>query len=168
MPPKDNASRQPIRDFSRAQIFALFLAFCAVISIPVLTHKLPPLSDYVNHLARMYVIDAEGKDAYLDRFYEIHWQIIPNLMMDMVVPTLARIVNIYLAGQLFLISIFVLMVSGTLALNRALTGRWSALPLVVVPLLYNNLLLVGVANYLFGIGLVLWALAAWVELRERA
>lgn len=168
MPPKDNVSRQPVRDFSRAQIFALFLAFCAVISIPVLTHKLPPLSDYVNHLARMYVIDAEGKDAYLDRFYEIHWQIIPNLMMDMVVPTLARIVNIYLAGQLFLISVFVLMLSGTLAFNRALTGRWSALPLIVVPLLYNNLLLVGVANYLFGIGLVLWALAAWVELRERA
>jgi hypothetical protein len=115
----------------------------------------------------MYVIDAQGHDAYLDRFYEIHWQIIPNLMMDMVVPTLARIVNIYLAGQLFLISIFVLILSGTLALNRALTGRWSALPLVAAPLLYNNMLLVGVANYLFGIGLVLWALAAWVSLRGR-
>jgi hypothetical protein len=146
MPPKDAASRSHIRDFSRNQIFALFLGLCAVISIPVLTHKLPPLSDYVNHLARMYVIDAAGHDAYLDRFYEIHWQIIPNLMMDMVVPTLARIVNVYLAGQFFLISIFVLILSGTLALNRALTGRWSALPLVAVPLLYNNMLLVGVVN----------------------
>jgi hypothetical protein len=116
----------------------------------------------------MYVIDAAGKDAYLDRFYEIHWQIIPNLMMDMVVPTIARVVNIYLAGQFFLISILVLIFSGTIALNRALTGRWSALPLVVAPLLYNNILLVGLANYLFGIGLVLWALTAWVGLRERA
>ncbi len=134
----------------------------------MLTHKLPPLSDYVNHLARMYVIDAAGHDAYLDRFYEIHWQIIPNLMMDMVVPTLARAVNIYLAGQFFLLSIFVLILSGTLALNRALTGRWSALPLVAAPLLYNNMLLVGIANYLFGIGLVLWALAGWIALRDRA
>jgi MFS family permease len=167
MPPKDPASRPQPRDFRRVQIAALFAALCAVISIPVLTHKLPPLSDYVNHLARMYVIDAQGHDAYLDRFYEIHWQIIPNLMMDMVVPTLARVVNIYLAGQFFLISIFVLILSGTLALNRTLTGRWSALPLVAAPLLYNAMLLVGVVNYLFGIGLVLWALAAWVALRDR-
>jgi hypothetical protein len=164
--PTKNASRST-RDFRPAQILALFVVLCAAISVPVLTHKLPPLSDYVNHLARMYVIDAQGHDAYLDRFYEIHWQIIPNLMMDLVVPTLARIVNIYLAGQFFLISIFVLILSGTLALNRALIGRWSALPLVAAPLLYNNLLLVGVANYLFGIGLMLWALAAWVALRER-
>lgn len=168
MPPKDSASRPSTRDFRPAQILALFVALCAAISLPVLTHKLPPLSDYVNHLARMYVIDAQGHDAYLDRFYEIHWQIIPNLMMDLVVPTLARLVNIYLAGQFFLISIFVLILSGTLALNRALIGRWSALPLVAAPLLYNNLLLVGVANYLFGIGLMLWALAAWVALRDRA
>jgi hypothetical protein len=107
MPPKDHAPHT--RDFRRPQIAALFALLCAVISIPVLTHKLPPLSDYINHLARMYVIDAQGHDAYLDRFYEIHWQIIPNLMMDMVVPTLARVMNIYLAGQFFLISIFVLI-----------------------------------------------------------
>lgn len=167
MPTKD-ASRHTTRDFRPAQILGLFVVLCAAISVPVLTHKLPPLSDYVNHLARMYVIDAQGHDAYLDRFYEIHWQIIPNLMMDLVVPALARVVNIYLAGQFFLISIFVLIFSGTLVLNRALIGRWSALPLVAAPLLYNNLLLVGVANYLFGIGLMLWALAAWVALRERA
>jgi hypothetical protein len=160
-------ANRPRRDFRPRHVFALFVLLSAVISIPVLTHKLPPLSDYVNHLARMYVIDAQGKDAYLDRFYEIHWEIIPNLMMDMVVPTLARIVNIYLAGQLFLILTFVLILSGTLGLNRALTGRWSALPLVAAPLLYNNLLLVGVVNYLFGIGLALWALAAWVALRDR-
>jgi MFS family permease len=169
MPPKDTAPHPhpQIRDFRRSQIFALFAVLCAVISVPVLTHKLPPLSDYVNHLARMYVIDAQGKDAYLDRFYEIHWEIIPNLMMDMVVPAIAHVVNIYLAGQFFLLSIFVLILSGTLALNRALTGRWSALPLIAAPLLYNNMLLVGVANYLFGIGLVLWALAVWVALRNR-
>jgi hypothetical protein len=57
--------------------------------------------------------------------------------------------------------------SGTLALNRALIGRWSALPLLAAPLLYNSILLIGVVNYIFGIGLVLWALAAWVALRDR-
>src|SRR6185295_2277052 len=159
---------RPRRDFRARQILALFILLTAVISIPVLTHQLPPLSDYVNHLARMHVIGTIDNDPYLAKFYEIQWQIIPNLIMDLIVPTLARVMNIYLAGQLFLISTLVVILSGTLALNRALTGRWSVLPLVAAPLLYNNLLLVGVMNYLVGVGIALWALAAWISLRDRA
>ena len=159
---------RPRRDFRTRHIFALFILLTAVISIPVLTHQLPPLSDYVNHLARMHVIETIDNDPYLAKFYELQWQIIPNLIMDFIVPTLARVMNIYLAGQLFLLSTFVVILSGTLALNRALTGRWSVLPLVAAPLLYNNLLLVGVMNYLFGVGVALWALAVWISLRERA
>lgn len=155
-------------DFRPAHILALFALLIGALSIPVLTHRLPPLSDYVNHLARMYVIDAIDSDPYLAKFYEIQWQIIPNLVMDLIVPVLARAISIYAAGQLFLISIFVLILSGTLALNRALSGRWSALPLAAAPLLYNAVLLVGVMNYLFGVGVALWALAAWIALRERA
>jgi hypothetical protein len=62
---------------------------------------------------------------------------------------------------------FALIVSGTLALNRVLIGRWSAAPLFVIPLLYNFVFLVGLMNYIFGIGVALWALAGWVALRER-
>ena len=76
--------------------------------------------------------------------------------------------NVYLAGQIFTTLAFVLIGSGTLALNRALTGRWSPLPLIALPLLYNGVLLVGVMNYIFGIGLALWGLAAWVWLRDRS
>ncbi len=159
---------RPRQDFGVRSIAILFVILSAVISIPVLTHNLPPLSDYVNHLARMHVIDAVDSDPYLAKFYEIQWQIIPNLIMDLIVPRLAHVMNIYLAGQLFLVSIFIVTLSGTLVLNRALSGRWSVLPLVAAPLLYNNILLIGVMNYLFGVGLVLWALAAWVNLRDRA
>jgi len=158
---------RPRRDLSARSIAVLFILLTAFVSIPILTHKLPPLSDYVNHLARMHVIDAVDSDPYLAKFYEIQWQIIPNLSMDLIVPTLANVMNIYLAGQLFLVTIFVVTLSGGLALNRAIFGRWSVLPLVAAPLLYNNLLLVGVINYLFGVGLALWALAAWIWLRDR-
>ncbi len=155
-------------DFRPLHILALFALLVGAVSIPVLTHRLPPLSDYVNHLARMHVIDAIDSDPYLSKFYEIQWQIIPNLVMDLIVPVLARVLDVYQAGQLFLISIFVITLSGTLALNRALSGRWSALPLAAAPLLYNAVMLVGVLNYLFGVGVALWALAAWIALRERA
>jgi hypothetical protein len=153
-------------EFTANQVGVLFLVVTLVVALPILTHSLPPLEDYVNHLARMHVIATVQSDSDLAKFYAIDWQIIPNLMMDMIVPSLARFMNIYLAGQVFIIAIFALILSGLLALNRALFGRWSVLPLVAAPLLYSYVFLLGYMNYLFGIGLVLWGLALWVLLRE--
>lgn len=162
--------RRPRRagDFSPWTIAALFVLLSAVAAMPVLTNPLPPLSDYVNHLARMHVIAALGSDPLLAGFYEVRWAVIPNLVMDLIVPVLHRWMDVYLAGEIFLISIFVVTLSGTLALNRALYGYWSAMPLISFPLLYNGVLLIGVMNYLFGVGVAVWALASWVWLRGRA
>lgn len=155
------------RRFRPAAIFILFVILMAVASIPIATHPLLPLTDYSNHLARTYVIGAIDSDPYLARYYTIDWQFLPNLMIDLVVPVLHLLVGIYPAGQIFTMLAFVLISSGALALNRALFGHWSVTPLIALPLLYNGVLLVGVMNYVFGIGLALWALAAWVMLRER-
>jgi len=145
----------------------MFAALTLLISIPVWTHPLPPLSDYVNHLARMHVIATLSTNPVLSNFYEINWQVIPNLTMDLIVPVLARFMNIYLAGQIYIVTMFALIVSGILAMNRALIGRWSMMPLFAFPLVYNYVFLVGLMNYLFGIGVALWALAGWIAVRER-
>src|SRR5207253_5722339 len=136
--------------FSGAQTAVLFVVFALVASIPIITHPLPPLEDYVNHLARMHVIATIGHDPDLSRFYEINWQVIPNLVMDLIVPVLQRAMTVYQAGQLFTVVTFALMLSGTLSLNRALYRHWSVFPLIALPLLYNHVFLVGVMNYLFG------------------
>ena len=162
------SSRPRAHGFSAPQIGVLFAAFTLLISIPIWTHPLPPLSDYVNHLARMHVIATLAKNPQLAHFYEIDWQVIPNLTMDLIVPLLARFMNVYLAGQVFIVGMFALIISGVLALNRALIGRWSVFPLFAFPLLYNYVFLVGLMNYIFGIGIALWALAGWIALRERA
>ena len=154
--------------FSNAQIAALFTILVVIASIPVLLYPWPPLGDYINHLSRMHVIATIRSDPDLARFYQVEWQVIPNLMMDLIVPVLQRVMNVYLAGQTYTIMCFVVILSGTMALNRQLYGRWSVLPLIAFPLLYNSVFLVGTMNYLFGIGLSLWALAAWAALRERA
>ena len=159
--------RSRAHGFSPPQIGVLFAAFMLLISIPIWTHPLPPLSDYVNHLARMEVIATLSTNPQLAHFYEIDWQVIPNLTMDVIVPLLARVMKIYLAGQVFIVGMFALIMSGCLALNRALIGRWSVFPLFAFPLLYNYVFLVGLMNYIFGIGVALWALAGWVALRER-
>jgi voltage-gated potassium channel Kch len=161
------AGRFRAHGFSAPQVGVLFAAFTLLMSIPIWTHPLPPLSDYVNHLARMHVIATLSKNPQLARFYEIDWQIIPNLTMDLIVPLLARFMNVYLAGQIFIVGMFALLISGVLALNRALTGRWTVFPLFALPLIYNYVFLVGLMNYIFGIGIALWALAGWVALRDR-
>jgi hypothetical protein len=155
-------------DFSRGKIAILFVVLMAIVSIPILLHPLPPISDYVNHLARMHIIATINTDPDLARYYEIDWQVIPNLTMDLIVPVFERVMNVYLAGQVYAILSFALILSATVALHRQLYGRWSALPLIAFPLLYNHIFLVGTMNYVFGIGLALWALVAWVGLRERA
>ena len=165
---KGKALRSGRRDFSVAQILALSVALTLLISIPIWTHPLPPLSDYVNHLARMHVIADLSRNQKLAMFYQLNWQVIPNLAMDAIVPSLARLVSVYLAGQIFLVAMFTLIISGVVVLNRALVGRFSVLPLLAIPLLYNYIFLVGLTNYIFGIGVALWTLAAWVSTRERA
>jgi hypothetical protein len=165
---KGKAPRSGRADFSVAQILALAVALTLLISIPILTHPLPPLSDYVNHLARMHVIADLSRNQQLAVFYQLNWQVIPNLAMDAIVPSLARLVNVYLAGQIFLVAMFALIISGVVMLNRALVGRFSVLPLLAIPLLYNYVFLVGLTNYIFGIGVALWTLAAWISTRERA
>jgi hypothetical protein len=154
-------------DFSNKQIAILFIVLTGITSIPIVLYPWPPLADYMNHLARMYIISGVGADADLARFYEIDWQLIPNLMMDLLVPPLERLMNVFIAGQVYIAMSFVLILSGTLALNRQLYGRWSVLPLIAFPLLYNKVFLIGTLNYVFGIGLCIWALAVWVQLRER-
>src|ERR1039457_1490368 len=92
------SSRLRAHGFSAPQIAVLFAAFTLLISIPIWTHPLPPLSDYVNHLARMHVIATLSTNPLLARFYEIDWQVIPNLTMDLIVPQLAPVMNVYRPG----------------------------------------------------------------------
>ncbi len=154
-------------DLSRGLIALLFLLCLAVVAVPILTHPIPPLSDYVNHLSRMRIISALPQDPDLKRFYSLEWAVIPNLMMDLLVPVIDRFTDIYFAGEIYTLMCFALIAFGTLALNRALFGTWSATSLLAFPLLYNGIFLIGVMNYIFGIGLALVALAGWVSLRER-
>ena len=100
--------------FTGAQVFVMFLVFLLLISVPVWTHLLPPLSDYVNHLARMHVIATIDKNPNLAKFYQIDWAIIPNLTMDLVVPWLTRFVNVYVAGKIFTVAMFAVIGSGVL------------------------------------------------------
>jgi hypothetical protein len=144
------------------------LLFVLISLIPIWTVHTPPLVDYPNHMARMHILVHAGESAALQQYYEVRWAVLPNLAMDIVIPSLATFVPLEVAGKLFLSLIFVLLSLGVLALHRALHGEYSAWPILCVFFLYNNVFRLGFLNYLFGVGLALLALAAWVACRHRS
>ena len=111
----------------------------------------------------MHVIATIGSDPDLARYYEIHWQIILEPGDGPGRPvSVARVMDIYRAGQAFTVLCLLLVASGVFALNRALFRGWPAIGLAALLLLYNHLFLIGLPlNYWFGVGLGLWAMAAW-------
>src|SRR5438132_6465097 len=138
------------------------VALLALFSVPIFSTVLPPLFDYPNHLARFWLLLTGGNG-----FYEPRWAPLPNLGGDLVVPLLARLLPLEIAGKLFLVLSFALIVGGAVWLNRVLTGGWRLWPLLTVAFLYNRQFLWGFINYLFGLGVALCGLALWLALERR-
>jgi hypothetical protein len=134
--------------------------------LPVLAMRVLPLIDYPDHLGRMYALLHLPGDPLLARYYLLHWAMIPNLAMDLVVPPLARLTDIFFASKVFVLLLMVLMLSGPFAVQAALWRRVSAWPLVSFLFIYNWIFMYGFTNFLFGVGVALWAIAAWIRLRE--
>jgi hypothetical protein len=154
-------------DLSAARFWSLFGVLLALTALPVLRAEVPPLFDYPNHLARMYLLLHLPDSEPLRRFYELHWAPVPNLAMDAIVPLLARAMPLAWAGKLFVVATFALLAGGAALVHRAASGRWSLWPLLAFLFMFSRTLLWGFLNYLFGLGLALVALAAWLALARR-
>ncbi len=133
--------------------------------LPVLLTKLPAFDDYANHLARIFVIMQHGSNPLLDRFYDVRWHVVPNLVLDLAAP-LAAVTGLYAAGKLLVISYTLLLLAGPHALHLALYRRWSFGPLLAVPLVYGTISKWGALNYELALGVALFATAAWIAARE--
>ena len=86
----------------RNQVLLASLLILGTVLVPVWSVTYPPLTDYPNHLARMYILMMDGANRFLNNYYVIRWAAIPNLAMDLIVPTLGRFFGVLTAGKLFL------------------------------------------------------------------
>ncbi|MSP02312.1 MAG: hypothetical protein EXR07_14860 [Acetobacteraceae bacterium] len=139
-----------------------------VVLIPLFAVSIPPLHDYPFHLARVDILASLSNSAFLRARYEQSSFLFPNVGMDAVMAPLLRVLPALLAGRVFLGLTLTLILTGTIALHAALHRRLSLWPLLAGFFLYNWIFLYGFLNYLIGVGLMLWATAGWVMLRERA
>jgi hypothetical protein len=142
----------------------LFILLFVVAALPILSTTLPPLFDYPNHLARIHILAALPDAPVLQQYYTIAWGVQPNLAMDLLVPELARLMPLEMAGKVFLLITLCLLAAGPALLHRVLSGSWSPWPLLAFLFLSNNALVWGLVNYLFGLGLCFAVLALWLSL----
>ena len=145
---------------------AFSLVLLAVLA-PLVMTTVPPLHDYPFHLARADILASLPASAFLRAHYEQGSFLLPNVGMDVVMVPLTRLLRILVAGRVMLGLTLISMLTGTIALHAALHRRLSAWPLVSGFFMYNWIFLYGFLNYLLGVGLMLWATAGWVMLRER-
>lgn len=151
-------------DARRGAVIALaFLAVC----YPLVSTRVPLLWDYVQHMARIYIIANHDELPALARIYEVHWALVPYLAMDVLLPPLLKFLDWEDAGRLFILAALVLLFSGMVALRRVVLGRVGWLPLAALPFLYNFPLSSGLLSYVFSVGLALLVFAGWIALSER-
>lgn len=151
---------------ARHVVLIAFILLCIALT-PLALVRIPPFVDYPNHMARMQILADAGRSEYLRHYYEIHWDVLPNLAMDVLVPALAPLVGIEIAGKIFIGLTLGLLAGGVVALHYVLHRHWSCWPLVGFLFLFNSILLWGFLNYLFGLGLAILFFAGWVAYRHR-
>jgi hypothetical protein len=143
----------------------LFIICLAIVLTPILAIEYPPLADYPNHLARLFIL-THPDDPELAEYYRINWSLLPNLGFDLIGYALVQIMPVELAGRVFLGIVFATALSAPMALHRALYGRLSPLPLVAGALLFNMAVQMGFLSFFLGVGLAIWAFAIWLMCRR--
>lgn len=144
------------------------LSIGLILLIPLFVAPIPPVKDYPNHLARLYVLAEGMDDPDLSAMYVSNWGIIPNLAADLIGPPMLRVLPVNVAGRVLLGITLLLPLAGTLALHRALHRERSWWPLASCLIAYNAMFMLGFINFLIGIGGTLLVTALWLVVRRRS
>jgi hypothetical protein len=98
--------------------------------------------------------------------YIVHWRILPDRAIDLVVSLLSWILPVEQAGRVFIASTMLLLIGGTLTLHRVLHGRIEIWPIWSGSFVYNAALFWGFVNCLFATGVYLFAFSGWIATRR--
>jgi hypothetical protein len=143
----------------------LYVVLSAAMLSPLLWASVPALVDYPNHLARMWILVHRTDIPELARDYVVHWRILPDLAMDLVVPALSRVIPVEVAGRVFIALTMLGLIAGTATLHRVLHGRFAIWPIWSVLFVYNAVLFWGFLSCLFAIAVYLFMFSGWIATR---
>ncbi len=144
-----------------------YILLLALVLTPIWFFSYPPLQDYPNHLARMFIFGNIKTHPFLGEYYATQMKLVPNLAMELLVPFLSSFISIFAAGKVFLSLTIFLITSGSLFLSYAIQKKVTLFSFFVFLLVFNQAFLKGFMNYLFGTGLLFWMLGIWLLLMKK-
>jgi hypothetical protein len=142
------------------------MVLLVLLTVPLLLVKYPPLQDLPNHLARILILKA-SPDHPLLRYYELNWQLLPNLAFELFMVPATAIFSLATSAKLFLAFATLVWLCAPFALHYALYRRVSIIPLVGGLTLFGAVYQKGFMSYLLGSGLVVAFLALWIASSHR-
>lgn len=164
MTDRTKSSAAPRNEFWEKPVTWLVLALLS--ATPFLFVTVVPFNDLPNHVGRHYVFLNVGHDPFLQRFYSLHWSLIGNLGIDLIVRAIGPWLGADLATHVAVSLIPPLTIAGIYALSRSLNGRVSPSALLATPLVLNWPLITGFANFCLSAAIALLVLALWIRLRS--
>ncbi|MGH7007618.1 MAG: hypothetical protein ACRED7_04375 [Stellaceae bacterium] len=135
-----------------------------LLTAPFFAFRDVPLYDLPSRIACLHLLFGEAPNA--STYYTAAWKLVPDLAAEGWVGAFHWIVSVDTAVRLFLAVTVAQLFWGTIALHKALFGGRSRFAFASVLFAYNGPLLLGFINLSFGLGMVLWAVAAWVRWRD--
>jgi hypothetical protein len=160
--------KKPVQPGASERSFAvMWLCVAAALIVPIWLPSIPPLSDFYNHLARIYILAHRDDVALYRAYYDADWGAMPNLALDLIGTPLLAVLDLATVAKTFLSLTVLLWHAGCAFLGRVLCGRFPRRALVCSFLVYNQQFLHGYVNFSFGMGLAIVALALWLRWRER-
>jgi hypothetical protein len=141
------------------------------LAVPIALARVPPILDYSNHLARMWLLAGGVDRPPMSHIYTVDWNAThTNIFIDLAAASLGRLIPIFTLGRLLVLLALVGPPLGAIALHRSLVGRFhwwqAAFPLLA----FSQTMLAGFLNFQIGLGLALGAAAAdrWLNRRGLA
>jgi hypothetical protein len=150
-----------------AAFWAIAALLTAAFAAPLFLVNIAPMTDFPAHLARVTLLSHLPLDPTLARYWAVDLRPLPNLAMDLFVPTLAKAVGAKIAMKIFVALGVALWVAGAALIYRALWREWSIQPLFAVFFAVNASFYYGFSNFHVGAGLALTATGLWLLAARR-
>jgi hypothetical protein len=138
--------------------------FCAV---PLLWPSIPPLVDLPGHMAAYKVELDLAHSPDLQRYYTLHWAMIGNLGMNLLVIPLSKLFGLELAVKLIMLCVPPMTAAGFLWVAREAHGRIPPTALFAIPFTYCYPFIFGFANFVLSEALCFLAFGLWLMLARK-
>lgn len=139
-------------------------AIVLLCALPLLWPTIPPLVDLPGHMAAYRVELDLAHSPDLQRYYTLHWAVIGNLGMNLLVIPLSKLFGLELAVKLIMIAVPPMTAAGFLWVAREVHGRIPPSALFAVPFAYSYPFIFGFANFVLSMALAFLAFGLWLRL----